>query len=411
MNFGQKILQKYGYKEGEGLGKNSTGITAPIKASLKFDNAGLGEEPIKTDHWWERVFNEASSNLKIETSTDNKISVNRIDTEGVEITNKSYSMKKIRENQTEMTYGNFLKSATLLANTGVEQDINGHTSTNDIEIKPTQILSDEALFAACGGRTAHKGARHGLNLTGKLERLKEQDRILLDKMKNTNNKAGIFKSHNESLAKKSKKVHVQMLNSSHETEGDDIEKLVNMDTDYVIKGSKKRKRNDKKQEKELITIINASLKLAKRSQGQDESESSKKKKRVKVDFAMLPVDEDETLDESAETVKNKKEKRKFKKRKRAEESIPLKKSKKKNIKSDDSDEPTKTKRFTLHSDVSDESDVDIIVKLNRDKSVAKKAAKREALKAAIKTKRKKSKSEKKERISMNALLENFDITV
>lgn len=46
-------------------------------------------------------------------------------------------MKKIRENQTEMTYGNFLKSATLLANTGVEEDINGHTSTNDIEIKPS----------------------------------------------------------------------------------------------------------------------------------------------------------------------------------------------------------------------------------------------------------------------------------
>ena len=203
-----------------------------------------------------------------------------------------------------------------------------------------------------------------------------------------------------------------MLNSSHETEGDDIEKLINMDTDYVIKGSKKRKRNDKKQEKELITIINASLKLAKRSQSIDEEKvASKKRKRVKVDFAILPVDEDETLDESSElVVKNKKEKRKFKKRKRAEESNFTKKSKK-DKNSDDSDEPTKTKRFTIHSDVSDESDVDIIVKLNRDKSVAKKAAKREALKAAIKTKRKKSKSEKKERISMNALLENFDIAV
>lgn len=66
------------------------------------------------------------------------LQVNRIDTEGVEITNKSYSMKKIRENQTEMTYGNFLKSATLLANTGVEEDINGHTSTRDIEIKPSK---------------------------------------------------------------------------------------------------------------------------------------------------------------------------------------------------------------------------------------------------------------------------------
>lgn len=35
MSFGQKMLEKYGYKEGEGLGKNSNGITVPIKANFK----------------------------------------------------------------------------------------------------------------------------------------------------------------------------------------------------------------------------------------------------------------------------------------------------------------------------------------------------------------------------------------
>lgn len=35
MSFGQKILEKYGYIKGDGLGKNSNGITEPIKANFK----------------------------------------------------------------------------------------------------------------------------------------------------------------------------------------------------------------------------------------------------------------------------------------------------------------------------------------------------------------------------------------
>jgi G-patch domain len=35
MSFGQKILEKYGFKQGEGLGKNGGGITEPIKANFK----------------------------------------------------------------------------------------------------------------------------------------------------------------------------------------------------------------------------------------------------------------------------------------------------------------------------------------------------------------------------------------
>lgn len=35
MSFGEKILKKYGYTSGEGLGKNSNGITEPIRANFK----------------------------------------------------------------------------------------------------------------------------------------------------------------------------------------------------------------------------------------------------------------------------------------------------------------------------------------------------------------------------------------
>lgn len=139
-----------------GLGKDETGIKAPIKASFKFDQAGLGgkDEVSTQDHWWDRVYSEANNNVNVSTTNGN-VSIDLHDKDGVEITNKSYSMKKLKESGTNLKYGNFLKSATLL--TGGEKDIEGHVSTVDIEIKPFQVVNDDELFKACDGRTAHKG--------------------------------------------------------------------------------------------------------------------------------------------------------------------------------------------------------------------------------------------------------------
>ena len=45
---------KQGWSMGQGLGKESQGISEPIKASLKFDTAGIGHDIAKqfTNNWW-----------------------------------------------------------------------------------------------------------------------------------------------------------------------------------------------------------------------------------------------------------------------------------------------------------------------------------------------------------------------
>lgn len=72
---------------GQGIGKNEDGIVKPIKANLKFDNAGLSYDKASefTNHWWERAFNSAADNLNINSSTEN-VSLSVKDSEAVEVT-------------------------------------------------------------------------------------------------------------------------------------------------------------------------------------------------------------------------------------------------------------------------------------------------------------------------------------
>ncbi|KAL9894331.1 G patch domain-containing protein 4 [Glossina fuscipes] len=191
MDFAKNILKKYGWKEGDGLGKTNNGITKALRANLKFDKAGFGSDVASSDfnnHWWERVFNEAASNVNVKQKDDGETEFDLIN-EGVEISTKGYSLeklKKARRNQcpdNTVSYGNFLQTATLKAGGGaIEVDHPGKINIADMEVAKVNIMTDEELFAACGGRTAHKGARHGLKLSGKLSRLEKQEQELLAKM-------------------------------------------------------------------------------------------------------------------------------------------------------------------------------------------------------------------------------------
>ncbi|KAI8045630.1 G patch domain-containing protein 4 [Drosophila gunungcola] len=190
MDFAKKILGKYGWKEGDGLGKNNTGIAAPLKASLKFDNAGLGVDRAQefNDHWWERCFNEAANNVDVKIQQDGQVSTSRKHGEdAVEISTSGFSARKLKKAKEQhasdgkSTYDNFLQTSLLTQNGG-EVVTSERIKVEDIEVTKVTVLTDEELFKACGGRTAHKGARHGLKLSGKIARLEQQEREMLEKL-------------------------------------------------------------------------------------------------------------------------------------------------------------------------------------------------------------------------------------
>ena len=65
--FGAKILEKFGWKEGEGLGKTKSGITEAIQIKRREENMGLGKtkkEQIWNDKWWEQSYNNILKDIK-----------------------------------------------------------------------------------------------------------------------------------------------------------------------------------------------------------------------------------------------------------------------------------------------------------------------------------------------------------
>ncbi|XP_052258958.1 G patch domain-containing protein 4-like [Dreissena polymorpha] len=174
MDFAERQLQKHGWQAGDGLGKEKTGIKEAIKVKIKNDNRGVGHDSGRefTYHWWDHVFNKTADNIQIQESKDG-VEIKNNNTTGTQAKAKPLADKS-------MLYGQFVKGATL--SDGRENKPEGHVSENsedEEEIHQPCLVPDreEEVFKMCGGRTAHKGARHGLKLNGKLQRIEEQERL------------------------------------------------------------------------------------------------------------------------------------------------------------------------------------------------------------------------------------------
>lgn len=185
--FAEDQLKKYGWNKGDGIGKNNQGIVNPIKASFKFDNTGVGYDIADefTTNWWEHLFNhtakkiDASNGLKRKETNDEEKS-------------KSFLNKK------SLFYARFQKASLLVDGQTVKVESEEkkepikkeEKEENTYDKKGKKIVSDEELFKLCEGRTAHKGARHGIKMNGKLARLEEQETNFYQstQMKNDSNK-------------------------------------------------------------------------------------------------------------------------------------------------------------------------------------------------------------------------------
>ncbi|XP_032414855.1 G patch domain-containing protein 4 [Xiphophorus hellerii] len=191
LKFAEQLLLSHGWEHGKGLGPAENGISEAIKVKVKCDKGGIGHREGEqfSFHWWDHVFNKASSSLQVEAG-QNGIRLKKTPEEGEEeegaISNKK--PRKFLQNKSKL-YGRFVKSATLLS--GQEEPepkaLSSDSSSSDeeeeqkLDLSSTTRLSDADLMKVCGGRTAHKGARHGLTMSAKLARLEQQEAEFLTK--------------------------------------------------------------------------------------------------------------------------------------------------------------------------------------------------------------------------------------
>ncbi|XP_013885420.1 G patch domain-containing protein 4 [Austrofundulus limnaeus] len=185
LKFAEQQLLRHGWEQGKGLGRAENGISEPVKVKVKCDKGGVGHKEGEqfSFHWWDHVFNKASASLQVETD-QNGIKLKKTAEEGEEdgtISNRKPRKALLAKSK---LYGCFVKSATLLS--GQEQpepksSVSDSSSSSEeeeeqkLDLSSTTKLSDSELMKVCGGRTAHKGARHGLTMSAKLARLEQQE--------------------------------------------------------------------------------------------------------------------------------------------------------------------------------------------------------------------------------------------
>uniref|UniRef100_S4RY01 G patch domain-containing protein 4 n=1 Tax=Petromyzon marinus TaxID=7757 RepID=S4RY01_PETMA len=190
--FAEAQMLKHGWtrEAGKGLGRFENGRAEAVKVKVKHDTAGIGHDMAEqfTFHWWDHVFNKAAASIEVEgTEEGAKVMGNRSDGAEEPISNRK--PRKAHLSTTHALYGNFVKAATLTSGEEVRDEKESsevETSSSEdedakLDLSSTTRMTDEQLLRACGGRTAHKGARHGVNMSAKLARLAQQEREFLSR--------------------------------------------------------------------------------------------------------------------------------------------------------------------------------------------------------------------------------------
>ncbi|XP_041708737.2 G patch domain-containing protein 4 [Coregonus clupeaformis] len=277
LKFAEQQLLRHSWEQGKGLGRQENGISEAIKVKVKCDKGGVGHRQGEqfTFHWWDHVFNKASSSLEVE-SGENGVQVKKLVEEEEEgmISNKKPTKAMLGRDK---LYGCFVKSATLLA--GLEQPEQKSSSTDDssssddedqrLDLSSTTKLSDADLVKACGGRTAHKGARHGLTMSAKLARLEQQEQEFMAKYGKKNQLAAATpdsvtttqpaaqipedertdKTQGKKAKKKKRKNHSEDTHENVAEENADAA-VVSGSTNMEVKEKKKKKNKDSGSSKE-----------------------------------------------------------------------------------------------------------------------------------------------------------------
>uniref|UniRef100_A0A8C9YP25 G patch domain-containing protein 4 n=1 Tax=Sander lucioperca TaxID=283035 RepID=A0A8C9YP25_SANLU len=77
LKFAEQQLLRHGWEHGKGLGRGENGISEAIKVKVKCGKGGVGHKEGEqfTFHWWDHVFNKASSGLQVESDQSNELTI------------------------------------------------------------------------------------------------------------------------------------------------------------------------------------------------------------------------------------------------------------------------------------------------------------------------------------------------
>ncbi|KAF5304759.1 hypothetical protein FQA39_LY09536 [Lamprigera yunnana] len=235
MDFAKKELEKYGWQEGSGLGKNSSGISVPVKPNLKFDNAGLGHNASEefSNNWWETLYNKSADNIKV-TIDNEEVKIGIKDMTATDISTKN------NPDQNKLKYGTFIKT----------------TESGITELAMNMLpITDEDLFAACKGRTAYKGMHHGLKQIGKLSRLEIQEKVLLRKLNKVSVSNEVVDSNKMSIEKKLKKIKYH----KGQIRSDDVSDTLSTSSPCILNVNSPHKNNKKRKSERKQVSFNETV--------------------------------------------------------------------------------------------------------------------------------------------------------
>ncbi|XP_071557171.1 uncharacterized protein [Temnothorax nylanderi] len=168
---------------GKGLGKDECGITEPVKLATTQNKAGIGYS--ETNPWWEKMFDDAIKNVKV-TSRGDEVSLSVVsDTDALRpggectINGRKFTPTGYTKNWND--WKTFVKSEVTFDDQKLTltNPYSCETFTRPILMRKPPL---DQTTSVCSGEMMHETMGHNLTSSGgKLERIAEQDRILLNK--------------------------------------------------------------------------------------------------------------------------------------------------------------------------------------------------------------------------------------
>lgn len=126
------------------------------------------------------MFNKAAKNIKIDENEEGDIKV-LMNMDKSDLSTKKMRKKMMKQIRSKL-YSNFVRAGTMTGGKMEEAPDKGEqVVVVDKDLSKIKELSDDQLVEACGGLTAHKGGRHGLNMKAKLDRIAEAEREFMAK--------------------------------------------------------------------------------------------------------------------------------------------------------------------------------------------------------------------------------------